>query len=89
MGAQKQQQMQMSNSKSNLNGSYHQLESGGLPNAGRTMTADNTYIAGRQKQGRNGGIPELPQASGSGIQAPYVGVQASHLGVYPHDSKSK
>ena len=53
------------------------------------MTADNTYIAGRQKQGRNGGIPELPQASGSGIQAPYVGVQASHLGVYPHDSKSK
>ena len=72
----------MSNSKSNLNSGYNQLEPSGN-GAGRTMTADS-YM--RQKQ-RSNVMPEVAQASGAGIQAPtYAGVQASHLGVYAHDN---
>lgn len=72
----------MSNSKSNLNTmGYAQIESGQSVN--RTMTAEN-YM--RPKNARNAGMPEVGQgSSGLGIQGPsYSGVQASHLGVYPH-----
>lgn len=53
MGAQKQQQnMQMSNSKSNLHSGYNQLEAVNA-NGGRTMTADN-YIMRQQQKGTRG-----------------------------------
>ena len=96
MGAQKQQlNLQLSNSKSNLNTmGYPQIESG--QNQGRTMTAEN-YM--RPKNARNAGMPEIVAQGSVGATAPgnvqaqganmvgnnaYPGVQASHLGVYPH-----
>ena len=57
---------------------YAQIEGG--TNVSRTMTAEN-YM--RPKNARNTGIPEVPPGQ-PGQPASYSGVQASHLGVYPH-----
>lgn len=80
----------MSNSKSNLNTmGYAQIEGG--PSQGRTMTAENYS---RPKNARNTGMPDIvaqgaaPGSMGQPASNPagaaYTGVQASHLGVYPH-----